>query len=73
MFYESVAVYDNVFVCKDIKYPLFDAKTTRIQYSGSAWSDGRIPYNGIWQQTKKTTRVIAVHANFTLNGTRLSV
>ena len=28
-------------------YPLFDAKTTRIQYKGSAVSEGRIPYNGV--------------------------
>ena len=52
-----------------ISVPRFDARMTRIQYSGSAESDDMMPYSGTCEQTKKMRRVTAVHSTFWLKGT----
>src|ERR1700689_5809531 len=49
--------------------PRFEARMTRIQYSGSEESEDMIPYSGTWEQTKKIKSVTAVHSTFWLKGT----
>ena len=51
-----------------ISVPRFEARMTRIQYSGSDESDDIIPYNGTCEQTRKMRRVTAVHSTFWLKG-----
>ena len=46
---------------------LFDAKTTLIQYRGSAPVDTYTPYKGILQHNKYIKSVIAVHNTFSRN------
>ena len=45
-----------------MRVPLFEARITRIQKSGSEESDETIPYSGICEETKKMSRTMAVHA-----------
>lgn len=52
-----------------ISVPRFEARMTRIQYRGSDESDDMIPYNGTCEQTRKMSRVTAVHSTFWLKGT----
>lgn len=49
--------------------PRFEARMTRIQYSGSADSDDMIPYSGTCEHTRKMSSVTAVHSTFWLKGT----
>lgn len=52
-----------------MRVPRFEARMTRIQKSGSDESEDMIPYRGIWEETRKMARTMAVHATFCWNGT----
>jgi hypothetical protein len=56
-----------------IKVPRFDAMMARSQYRGSDESDDMIPYSGTWEQTRKMSKVVAVHATLVLNVTYILV
>ena len=49
--------------------PRLEARIARSQKSGSDESDDMIPYNGTWEQTRKMSRVVAVHRTLFWNVT----